>query len=346
MVRAIGGDLVGMSTTLEAIASREAGMEVLGISLVTNLAAGISGEPLNHEEVLEAGKAAATRMGALLGADRPADLHARPPHRCRRLHRTVVVGLADRGHEVVGLDLLPEPEGYDGRWHTADCADADAVRRRLREPSRSMASSTSPACRTRPSLPDALTSHVVTTGALLDAMVAHDVAGSSTRPPTTPSGAPRAPNCSRVDVPPRPDTFYGVAKVAAEALLRLYADRYGIDAVACRIGSFQRAPEHPAAAVHLALPRRLRPDGRRGPHDSRARASPCSTASPPTPAPGGTSSPAAPSATTPRTTPRSSRPRVAGAADDDRRGGATSAARSPAALPAARAGSLARRPPA
>ena len=66
MVRAIGGDLVGMSTVLEAIAAREAGMEVLGLSLVTNLAAGISGEPLNHEEVLEAGRAAASRMGALL----------------------------------------------------------------------------------------------------------------------------------------------------------------------------------------------------------------------------------------------------------------------------------------
>ena len=68
MVRSIGGDLVGMSTALEAIAAREAGMEVLGISLVTNLAAGISAEPLNHEEVLEAGKAAAGRMGELLGA--------------------------------------------------------------------------------------------------------------------------------------------------------------------------------------------------------------------------------------------------------------------------------------
>jgi purine-nucleoside phosphorylase len=68
MVRAIGGDLVGMSTTLEAIAAREAGMEVLGISLVTNFAAGITGEPLNHEEVLEAGKASAARMGELLGA--------------------------------------------------------------------------------------------------------------------------------------------------------------------------------------------------------------------------------------------------------------------------------------
>lgn len=67
MAGVIGGHLVGMSTTLEAIAAREAGMEVLGISLVTNLAAGISDAPLNHAEVLEAGRAAASRMGALLG---------------------------------------------------------------------------------------------------------------------------------------------------------------------------------------------------------------------------------------------------------------------------------------
>ena len=67
MVRAIGGHLVGMSTTLEAIEAREAGMEVLGISLVTNLAAGISGEPLDHAEVLAAGREAASRMGELLG---------------------------------------------------------------------------------------------------------------------------------------------------------------------------------------------------------------------------------------------------------------------------------------
>ncbi|PJE96701.1 purine-nucleoside phosphorylase [Streptomyces carminius] len=66
MVRAIGGDLVGMSTVLEAIAAREAGAEVLGISLVTNLAAGMTGEPLNHEEVLRAGRDSAARMGELL----------------------------------------------------------------------------------------------------------------------------------------------------------------------------------------------------------------------------------------------------------------------------------------
>jgi purine-nucleoside phosphorylase len=66
MIATIGGQLVGMSTVLEAITAREAGLEILGISLVTNTAAGITGEPLNHEEVLAAGQAAATRMGHLL----------------------------------------------------------------------------------------------------------------------------------------------------------------------------------------------------------------------------------------------------------------------------------------
>ncbi|MFI7450681.1 purine-nucleoside phosphorylase [Nonomuraea sp. NPDC049714] len=66
MLRTLGGDLIGMSTVLEAIAAREAGLDVLGVSLVTNPAAGLSGEPLNHEEVLEVGRATATRMGVLL----------------------------------------------------------------------------------------------------------------------------------------------------------------------------------------------------------------------------------------------------------------------------------------
>jgi purine-nucleoside phosphorylase len=66
MLRTLGGDLIGMSTVLEAIAAREAGLDVLGVSLVTNPGAGLSGEPLNHEEVLEVGRATATRMGVLL----------------------------------------------------------------------------------------------------------------------------------------------------------------------------------------------------------------------------------------------------------------------------------------
>jgi len=66
MLRGLGADLVGMSTVLEAIAARAEGVEVFGLSLVTNLAAGMTGEPLDHLEVLAAGAAAAGRMGGLL----------------------------------------------------------------------------------------------------------------------------------------------------------------------------------------------------------------------------------------------------------------------------------------
>ena len=66
MVKHMGGHLVGMSTALEAIAAREAGMEILGVSLMTNLAAGIQKHPLSHAEVLAAGKAAEERISALL----------------------------------------------------------------------------------------------------------------------------------------------------------------------------------------------------------------------------------------------------------------------------------------
>jgi len=66
MAKAIGGHIVGMSTALEAIAARQAGMEILGLSLITNLAAGISPNPLSHGEVLEAGREAEPVISALL----------------------------------------------------------------------------------------------------------------------------------------------------------------------------------------------------------------------------------------------------------------------------------------
>jgi purine-nucleoside phosphorylase len=66
MAKTIGGHIVGMSTALEAIAARQAGMEVLGMSLITNLAAGIQQTPLSHGEVLEAGRAAEPAISALL----------------------------------------------------------------------------------------------------------------------------------------------------------------------------------------------------------------------------------------------------------------------------------------
>ena len=66
MAKAIGGHIVGMSTALEAIAARQAGMEILGMSLITNLAAGIQKTPLSHEEVIEAGKNAESTISGLL----------------------------------------------------------------------------------------------------------------------------------------------------------------------------------------------------------------------------------------------------------------------------------------
>jgi purine-nucleoside phosphorylase len=67
MLSTVGADLVGMSTALEAIAARASGLEVFGVSLVTNLAAGLAGKPLSHTEVIEAGRGSAERMGKLLG---------------------------------------------------------------------------------------------------------------------------------------------------------------------------------------------------------------------------------------------------------------------------------------
>ena len=66
MAKTLGGHIVGMSTALEAIAARQAGMEVLGMSLITNLAAGIQSTPLSHAEVIEAGRNAEPAISSLL----------------------------------------------------------------------------------------------------------------------------------------------------------------------------------------------------------------------------------------------------------------------------------------
>ena len=66
MTKILGANLVGMSTTLEAIAAHQAGLDVLGVSLVINLAAGISNQPLSHQEVIKTGQATVERCGTLL----------------------------------------------------------------------------------------------------------------------------------------------------------------------------------------------------------------------------------------------------------------------------------------
>ena len=162
--------------------------------------------------------------------------------------RVLLPGLVDRGHEVVGLDRVPQPEGHDGRWHTADCADPDAVAAVFAEakPDAVVHLAGHPG---EASLPDSLTSHVVTTAALLDAMVEHDVPRFVYASSNHAVGRTPRLDLLTEDARPRPDTFYGVGKVAAEAVMSLYADRYALDAVACRIGSFLPEPE---TARHLS----------------------------------------------------------------------------------------------
>ncbi len=159
--------------------------------------------------------------------------------------RVVTLGLCERGHEVVGLDLVPEPEGFTGNWHTADCSDPEAVRAVFTDEHLDGVVHLAGVAGER-DLPTELTSHVITTAALLDAMVEHRVerivyASSNHAVGRTPRPA-EGHGLLSDDALPRADTFYGVAKVAAEALLRLYVDRYSIDAVSCRIGSFLPEP--------------------------------------------------------------------------------------------------------
>ena len=158
----------------------------------------------------------------------------------------VCSGLLDRGHTVVGLDLTPEQEGFPGEWATADCADPDAVEAVFVAASRAGGLDAVvhlAGMPTEGSLPDEVTSHVVTTAALLDAMVTHGVTRIVYASSNHAVGRTPRSDLLTVDVPPRPDTFYGVAKVAAEALLSLYVDRHGLDAVSTRIGSFLPQPE-------------------------------------------------------------------------------------------------------
>ncbi len=66
MLRAIGADVVGMSTAPEAVVARHAGMNVLGLALVTNAAAGVLPAPIRHDDVLEAGRKATPMLGKLI----------------------------------------------------------------------------------------------------------------------------------------------------------------------------------------------------------------------------------------------------------------------------------------
>lgn len=155
--------------------------------------------------------------------------------------RTVVAGLSGLDHDVVALDRTEPPAELAGRasWLTGDCADAALLGDALAGCDGVVHLAGFP---TETTLERSLDSHVVTTKILLDAMLeqrVHRIAYASSN-----HAVGMTPRDQQVDAAsrPRPDTNYGVAKVAAEGLLSLYADRHGIEAVAMRIGSFQQRP--------------------------------------------------------------------------------------------------------
>ncbi len=155
-------------------------------------------------------------------------------------------GLTGLGHDVVGLDRGTAPDGSDDAWYTVDCTDPDAVEAVFVDLHRSGGLDAVVHLAGIPDeapLPEELESHVISTAALLETMVRHGVGRIVYASSNHAVGRTPRSDLLTVDVPPRPDTFYGVAKVAAEALLRLFVDRHGLDAVALRIGSFLPQPE-------------------------------------------------------------------------------------------------------
>jgi uronate dehydrogenase len=142
-------------------------------------------------------------------------------------------------HALRALDMR-EPTGeFAGGVVLGDCADPALVDGAVRGVDAVVHLAGVP---TEASLAVHLHSHAETTAVLLDAMVQHGVrrmvyASSNHAVGMTPrtEGLP-------ADTPSRPDTFYGVGKVAAEALLSLYADRYRISSVAMRIGACSERP--------------------------------------------------------------------------------------------------------
>jgi uronate dehydrogenase len=151
----------------------------------------------------------------------------------------VTRGLVERGHEVVGIDRVPwdAPDGV--RAVVGDVLDQRTLLEALPGADAVVHLASLPAEAT---LPVILESHVHTTAALLDGMVDLGIARFVYASSNHAVGSTPRTDLLPVETPPRPDSFYGVGKVAGEALGRLYVDRYGIGVVACRIGSFTDRP--------------------------------------------------------------------------------------------------------
>lgn len=153
--------------------------------------------------------------------------------------RVVAAGLAERGHEVVAVDRARVETPGVAESFTADVLDAAAMSKTVEGADAVVHLASIPH---EASLPEILRSHVHTSAVLLDAMVENGVSRMVYASSNHAVG--RTPRTAAVTAQtlPRPDSFYGVGKVAAEALGSLYADRHDIGVVACRIGSFLPRP--------------------------------------------------------------------------------------------------------
>lgn len=153
---------------------------------------------------------------------------------------TVTAGLQEAGHDVRGFDLLAHDDSSCSLGVlVGDCTDPDVVARAVDGTDAVVHLAGRP---NEGPLAEELTSHVLTTATLLDAMVAAGVGRFVYASSNHAVGMTERADLLRTDVCGRPDTFYGVAKVAAEGLLSLYADRHPITAVSMRIGSFLDRP--------------------------------------------------------------------------------------------------------
>jgi uronate dehydrogenase len=155
-----------------------------------------------------------------------------------RIGTVLATGLA-ASHDIRGLDLRTPDLAFSAGLVVGDCADPEIAARAVDGMDAVVHLAGIP---TESDLPTILHGHVDTTAAVLDAMVQSGVRRMAYASSNHAVGMTRRSERVTVDVRPRPDTFYGVGKVAAEALLSLYADRYGITSVAMRIGSFLPAP--------------------------------------------------------------------------------------------------------
>lgn len=157
---------------------------------------------------------------------------------------TVTAGLRAAGHQVRGLDLADHDDASCSLGVlVGDCTDAALAARAVDGTDAVVHLAGRP---TEGPLADELTSHVLTTATLLDAMLATGVGrivyASSNHAVGMTERVELGADLLGTDVRGRPDTFYGVAKVAAEGLLSLYVERQPITAVSMRIGSFLERP--------------------------------------------------------------------------------------------------------